>query len=298
MSKLGTELEQLVKAIQKTLKDSPHISIRTNVKLEDTNGIKREIDVLIEDFNVSPCCRIAFECKDYKKKVDIQIVDAVIGKFLDIPDIRKIIIVSTEGYTVSAKKKARKHNIELCTFSKVSLDHILLNSTPVLSTTMKTEVLDVYFEVDVLGTNIIHISDTTENIDAFLKLFINNPPVFDNIKLQELGYRFAENNLNPIEDVLALEILYPLYINGKNGERFKLKTVLFNVKISIDVLEGKLQEQRITKNGSDEIISAKYEVNDSYSMVTIKTSNNISTYLETEDKHLHEPLLIGNDSNN
>lgn len=142
MSKLGTELEQLVKAVQMTLKDSPNITIETNVKVKDTNGIKREIDVLVEDFNVLPCYRIAFECKDYKRKLDIQIVDAVVGKFLDIPDISKKIIASTEGYTVSAKKKADKYNIELCTLSKQSIENILLDSIPILSTTMKTEVID------------------------------------------------------------------------------------------------------------------------------------------------------------
>ena len=68
MAKSGTELEQLVKAIQETIKDHHNITIRTNVKLEDKNGIKREIDVLVEDYNISPCYRIAFECKDYKKK--------------------------------------------------------------------------------------------------------------------------------------------------------------------------------------------------------------------------------------
>ena len=64
MAKQGSSLEQLVKAIQTTIKDSPNTFVQTNVKIEDTNGIKREIDVLVEDSNTSPTTLIAFECKD------------------------------------------------------------------------------------------------------------------------------------------------------------------------------------------------------------------------------------------
>ena len=45
MAKQGSSLEQLVKAIQTTIKDSPNTIVQTNIKIEDTNGIKREIDV-------------------------------------------------------------------------------------------------------------------------------------------------------------------------------------------------------------------------------------------------------------
>ena len=295
MSNLGTELEQLVKAIQETIKDRTGISTHTNVKIEDDNGIKREIDVLVEDFSISPCHRIAFECKNYKKKVDIQIVDAVIGKFLDISHISKIIIVSTQGYTDNAKKKAQKHNIELCSLSKFSIDDTLLNNIPILSTTMETTLLDVFFVVDA-NTNILHISDTRENLMRYQNLFISNPPEYDNIKLCELGNRFAEKNLQPIEDFVTLEFLHPYYICDKNGERLKLKKVLFKVRISINAEEGKLQEQRMmNKDDNSEIVTAKYKINDSYSMVTINAPNVNSTYLETKDKHLHKPVIFLND---
>ena len=98
----------------------------------------------------------------------------------------KIIIVSTQGYTDNAKKKAHKHNIELCSLSKFSIDDILLNNIPILSTTMETTLLDVFFVVDA-NTNILHISDTRENLMRYQNLFISNPPEYDNIKLCEFG---------------------------------------------------------------------------------------------------------------
>lgn len=105
-----------------------------------------------------------------------------------------------------------------------------------------------------------------------------------------MGHKFAANDLKPIEDIFAFEILYPFYIKGKNGEQYKIKNVLYNVKITIDILEGKLQEQRTDK--SKGIITAKYKVNDLYSMVRVKTLSNTTTYLETKDKYLHKPLFI------
>lgn len=291
MAKAGKELEQLVKVIQETTKGFHNTTIETNVKMDDVIGIKREIDVLVEDRSKSPFYRIAFECKDYKNKVDVQIVDGVIGKFIDIPSINKIIIVTSKGYTVSAKKKAQKHNIELSTLSKIPLNKILIKSIPILTTSMKTEVLDIYFELDNSASDIIHISETKENINYYLYLFKSNPPIYDNIKLCELGDRFASNNLNPIRDILVLESLGPKYIYGITGEKIKLKNVLFEVKISINTIEGKIQEQRITKDDSNEFITAKYKMNDTYSMVTIQTPNKTSTYIETEDKQLHKPQI-------
>ena len=79
------------------------------------------------------------------KKVDVQIVDAVVGKFMDIPDIHNRVIVSSLGYTKSAEIKAASHNVQLFTLSKIPLDKILLPSTPILSDIMKTVPIDVSF---------------------------------------------------------------------------------------------------------------------------------------------------------
>ena len=48
MAKQGKILEQLVKAIQETIKDSPNTIVSSNVKLTDINEVQREIDVLVE----------------------------------------------------------------------------------------------------------------------------------------------------------------------------------------------------------------------------------------------------------
>lgn len=293
MAKQGASLEQLVRAIQLTINDSSNTIVKTNIKVNDTNGIKREIDVLVENNEMNPPHLIAFECKDYNKKVDIQIVDAVIGKFYDLPSIQKKIIVANKGYSKSAKIKAKKHGIELYTLTKVPLAELLLHSTPILSRKMKTILLDVSFLLaDSLSSEtpeLINISDTTEKNERYEAIFINNPPCYDDIKLMELGERFAKNDLKPIEDYLCLEVPYQFPIIDLSGRRYFAKAIIYHVEISICPQKGELIEQRRTPKGTDKIIAAEYRIDDAFSMVTVKTTGKDITYLKSEEKELLSP---------
>ena len=292
MAKQGSSLEQLVKAIQTTIKDSPNTFVQTNVKIEDTNGIKREIDVLVEDSNTSPTTLIAFECKDYNKAVDVQIVDAVVGKFADIPSIQKKVIVANKGYSTSAKIKAAKHGIELRTLSKVPLTQLLLNSTPILARRMDTVVLDINFLIDHSSSgkqSLINIADTNEKFIKYEFLFLKNPIRYNETQLQELGERFAQNGLKPIEDDLCLEVSRPFPIKDILGRTFIAKAIIYRVKITIYPQEGKLVEQRTTPNDTDNVIAAEYRIDDDFSMVTVKTPIKDITYLKTANKELIAP---------
>lgn len=292
MAKQGSSLEQLVKAIQTTIKDSPNTIVQTNEKIEDTNGIKREIDVLVKDSNTTPTTLIAFECKDYNKAVDVQIVDAVVGKFADIPSIQKKVIVANKGYSTSAKIKAAKHGIELRTLSKVPLTQLLLNSTPILSRRMDTVVLDINFLIDHSSSgkqSLINIADTNEKFIKYEFLFLKNPIRYNETQLQELGERFAQNGLKPIEDDLCLEASRPFPIRDISGRIYMAKAIIYHVKIIIYPQEGKLVEQRTTPNDTDKVIAAEYRIDDDFSMVTVKTPIKDITYLKTANKELIAP---------
>lgn len=296
MAKSGKYLEQLVWAIQDAVKDSPNISVHTNVLLKDVSGINREIDVLVENRNISPTFRVAFECKDYNKKVDVQIVDAVVGKFMDIPDIHDRVIVSSLGYTKSAEIKAASHNVQLFTLSKIPLDKILLPSTPILSDTMKTVPIDVSFIlVDASvpqESTLIHISETIEDVNKYMKLFYANPPRYDEIKLMELGERFAQNDLNPIQDDLVMEVTPPLMTRLRDGSYRYIQAIVYHVEVSINQKVGKLVEQRIMNKEKPEIVTAEYAIDDKCSMVTVRANDKMSTYIKTEDMGMTPPKNI------
>lgn len=296
MAKSGKSLEQLVWAIQDTVSNCPNISVHTNVRFKDVNGIDREIDVLVENRNISPTFRVAFECKDYNKKVDVQIVDAVVGKFMDIPDIHDRVIVSSLGYTKSAEIKAASHNVQLFTLSKIPLDKILLPSTPILSDTMKTVPIDVSFIlVDASvpqESTLIHISETIEDVNKYMKLFYANPPRYDEIKLMELGERFAQNDLNPIQDDLVMEVTPPLMTRLRDGSYRYIQAIVYHVEVSINQKVGKLVEQRIMNKEKPEIVTAEYAIDDKCSMVTVRANDKMSTYIKTEDMGMTPPKNI------
>lgn len=294
MAKSGKSLEQLVWAIQDTVRNSPNISVHTNVRFKDVNGIDREIDVLVENRNISPTFRVAFECKDYNKKVDVQIVDAVVGKFMDIPDIHNRVIVSSLGYTKSAEIKAASHNVQLFTLSKIPLDKILLPSTPILSDIMKTVPIDVSFIlVDAsVPQESIHISETIEDVNMYMKLFSANFRGYDEIKLMELGEKFAQNDLNPIQDDLVMEVTPPLMTRLRDGSYRYIQSIVYHVEVSINQKVGKLVEQRIMNKEKPEIVTAEYAIDDKCSMVTVRANDKMSTYIKTEDMGMTPPKNI------
>src|SRR6187402_968568 len=71
--------------------------------IEEINGdeIKREIDVLIEKEVNGKMFRVAIECRDRNKKDDIEWVDSLIGKFVNL-NVDKVIAVSNSGFSQKA----------------------------------------------------------------------------------------------------------------------------------------------------------------------------------------------------
>jgi len=136
--KAGKALEQLVVAIQKYLKNSPDTLILPNAKLIDHIGLKREIDVFVQTKVQGGSIGIAFECKDYKEKVDIEVIEAFNSKCHDIPKIHKGIIVSSHGFTAGAQTKAHFYGIDLYQIGDVPLKEIF-NSADLFYTQCNVE---------------------------------------------------------------------------------------------------------------------------------------------------------------
>ena len=123
--KQGKALEQIEKAIQEHLNCRSNVEVESNAKLKDVWGIEREIDVFVYATNPKEITGIAFECRDHKRKVGLFEIDSFIGKYHDLPQIKKIIVVSTSGFTKDAQHKAEKYNIGLHTIENVPYEEIL-----------------------------------------------------------------------------------------------------------------------------------------------------------------------------
>jgi Restriction endonuclease len=121
----GKELESLVRLIQETLKDSPNTLIYNNSRLTNESGRKREIDLLIEtkvnNFNI----KIAIECKDFKRPISAEKIEAFESKCKRIKGIDKKVFVSSNGYQKDAMNAANAFGIELYNVKDIDSSTIL-----------------------------------------------------------------------------------------------------------------------------------------------------------------------------
>lgn len=112
MKKSWNDFEELVLKIQKDLvRDA---DVKHNEKILDQSGIVRQIDVSIRKKIGFDEALIIIECKQYKKPVSISLVESFRTKLLDLGASYGI-LVSSNGFTNGAVKKAKHHNIKLYT---------------------------------------------------------------------------------------------------------------------------------------------------------------------------------------
>ena len=105
------EFEQLVAIIQQKL--APDAEVYHGVKLEGrATGRKRQVDVLVTQQVGQYEIRIAIECKDYARPVDVKGVEVFYGLLDDVGE-QKGVLVCPSGFTGTAKVRAEGLQIDL-----------------------------------------------------------------------------------------------------------------------------------------------------------------------------------------
>ncbi len=100
------QLELLIAEIQKDL--APGATVTHNATLHGYDSeTDRQIDVLVEQQIGQFPMRIIFDCKDYARPVDVKGVESFAGMVRDVR-AHQGCLVSAKGFTVSAKKLAKK----------------------------------------------------------------------------------------------------------------------------------------------------------------------------------------------
>jgi hypothetical protein len=88
--------------------------------LDDASGKKRDVDVTVTilDESGQSWAFKAFEVKDEKSPLDVTVVEQLCGKLNDMPSVTHRAIVSSSGFSDSAKRKAEHHGIDLYALEK------------------------------------------------------------------------------------------------------------------------------------------------------------------------------------
>ena len=305
MVKKGKALEILVGKIQEVLKDKSDTSIEVGVHLTDKEGISREYDVLVRVVNQGLPSTIVFECKDYstsakQTKVDIKIVDALIGKCADFPEIHQKVIVSTTGFSDNAKIKARANGVRLCSLDEIPMEDVLTNHKVYVP--KPKYIFQDNAEYKIISPKNIDIVQEIESPNLY---FENNDIEFD-IKLEVLKHlcklevrgrlakAFLEGDCKPFERTINISFDSQVYIIGKSGAKYPVQGVKVPVLIDFEMEEGEIVKQQKYSQGKDVTITEYHFSNNNHPFGTViiedgensKALFNINNQLETPHIHI------------
>jgi hypothetical protein len=109
---------RLVEQVVASMHESEGVEVKRNVRMPSVHGggSKREIDVLVTGNFAGYPMRVAIECKDYKRLIGANEIDAFVGKlpYVGMPT-QQGIYVTTSGYTRDAIDHAHEAGIRLLT---------------------------------------------------------------------------------------------------------------------------------------------------------------------------------------
>ncbi len=249
--------EKLVRLIQETLKNIPSTEIFSNYKIENKSGRKGEIDVFIESSINNMEIKIAIECKDYRKPVSVEKIDAFNSKCQRIKGISKKVFVSSNGYQADAYNAANFHDIELYNLSEISRDKI---SEWFPITQLKPNLrLQLPFKIHVFGDE----SDI-ERVQREKKIVIHFFKEKESILLEHLLWENVIENQNEIKNYMLFDFIKKMgkeksrietripfsidfegiYILGKDGKELEVSRIESEVIGWFDELPADITEAR------------------------------------------------------
>ena len=131
MARAGRTFETLVAHLERVLLGNEGVTVHSPGYLRDKiTEENREFDVLVTITRAHHVLHMAFEVKDWKRKVGSLAVEQFVTKTQDT-DIQGKVFVSSSGFYRPAMKKAAHHNIKCMTLQEaVSLQWCLLTDFP------------------------------------------------------------------------------------------------------------------------------------------------------------------------
>lgn len=245
MVNTGKKYEEFVQNLVRALLHADKVLGQKNILVErrkiikDRNGIDREIDVYWEFEFAGVVYKTAIECKDYKRQISIEKIDALIGKIEDIPGMRGV-FATTKGYQKGAKTKAKKYNIELLVVREIKdTDFVDKNGNPLISK-ISMNIVALPFPV---VTNLEVQLDKQYIEDHHITSYSKERACFD----AQLTYIEQENTKETLakilEDFLKKQAKDPgtytdtisftnAFIIYENGVKLKIKKLVVNYYVS------------------------------------------------------------------
>lgn len=275
----GKDLERFTKLIQDTLKDKTDTEVLLNHRLENVDGDKREFDVLINSKLNGFDIVIAIECKDYSSPVPVEKIEAFNSKCLGVKEISKMVFVSSNGYQSGAIKTAKRFNIDLYTFTDISVKDIDNLFIPVKGLLPKIKVeLPITITLDHDDEHISEINFDTDNEPILY--------FYEDIKSIPISY-YVWNNI-VVKEGKNIQAYMSYYFMKGDKKAILPYTAKMGGIFIYDKLKNKYNVTGIKGN-----IIGWYEKNEieiskakSYKKIGNSAEANLKSYLFSKDKEL------------
>lgn len=175
----GDLLEITLRIIQESLKDNNSTEIYSNYRIENSSGRRREFDIVIKTTVNGFELTVVIECKDYKKPVPVEKIEAFHSKCLRIPTVNKKIFVSRNGFQADSINAAREFGIECYHIENID-----------------TDIVKTWFSISL-------IKPISRNIQIKQTRFWTNPPITDeNTNLESTIYHEDESKGSSIQEFI------------------------------------------------------------------------------------------------
>ena len=115
----GDFLEDVVQLIEKSFAGKD-CAVEKKKKFINRDDLTREIDVFLSTIVNKKTIGIAIECKNYKPNISLEKIDSFINKCRDIPQIHRMVYVTTSDYQCGAKVAAEKAGVSLYRLQRIS----------------------------------------------------------------------------------------------------------------------------------------------------------------------------------
>jgi hypothetical protein len=297
----GKALEHLVAAIQEHLKDNPNAKVTLNEKLPNRSGNKREIDVFVQTKVNGENIGIAFECKDYKRKVTEPTIDAFWAKINDLPQVHKGIIVTTTGYTKGAQKEAKSHNIGLYLIDDLPLNEIIPNHNfysarvlvyPLLNALELHTILDVTNVTFAPEARFKYITNG-EDVELALEIY---KAIYDTKLLCELAAKYMEVGKKPLIMVVKITPNPQLYIEDVKGVKYEINYLRIPVQIDLILEECQISSKKryATLDNNNVVSVSEYDnnLNENAWVIVESDKEKNSCYIKINGRYYKPDIVI------
>lgn len=252
--KKGKLLEITIEIIHKSLKGKSDTKVFRNHKLKNTSGDLREFDIVLKSTINKYNFITVVECKDYKRPVSVDKIDAFVTKCNHIPEINKKVFVSKNGYQKAAKSSATNYGVELYQLEELNAETVKNWSSvaliqPITSLLILREIgikSDPMISKDLINIrSLLHIENKEKNyvitdfIREKIKEAINLNPNFEN--------EFGLANKQEITEhfVLNIDSLSNLYLLDSGGSKYYITNMHVRFTIKREVPKRQIKIERI-----------------------------------------------------